>query len=88
MQGGQYCASVSHTKASLVGASISVPITNGRLNLGTWQGHCAYIYSFTGSSLNLTIPGIYLTEFRYMTHTRRVVATILFVLMLSLERHS
>lgn len=30
--------SVSHTKASLVGSSISVPITNGKLNLGTWQG--------------------------------------------------
>ncbi|KIJ68346.1 hypothetical protein HYDPIDRAFT_81299 [Hydnomerulius pinastri MD-312] len=29
---------VSHTKASLIGATISVPITNGRLNLGTWQG--------------------------------------------------
>ncbi|KAF9229390.1 hypothetical protein BS17DRAFT_743403 [Gyrodon lividus] len=30
--------SVSHTKASLVGSTISVPITNGCLNLGTWQG--------------------------------------------------
>ncbi|KAH8102435.1 hypothetical protein BXZ70DRAFT_928564 [Cristinia sonorae] len=30
--------SVSHTKASLVGSTISMPITNGRLNLGTWQG--------------------------------------------------
>ena len=28
----------SHVKASLVGSSISVPITNHRLNLGTWQG--------------------------------------------------
>ncbi|KAJ7291782.1 hypothetical protein C8J57DRAFT_1273933 [Mycena rebaudengoi] len=50
--------SVSHTKASLIGSSITIPITNGRLNLGTWQG-------------------IYLTEFRYMEHTRKVVATIL-----------
>jgi Uncharacterised protein family UPF0047 len=30
--------SVSHTKTSLVGTSISIPITGGRLNLGTWQG--------------------------------------------------
>ncbi|KDR85088.1 hypothetical protein GALMADRAFT_107771 [Galerina marginata CBS 339.88] len=30
--------SVSHTKATLVGSSITVPITDGRLNLGTWQG--------------------------------------------------
>ncbi|KAF8481088.1 hypothetical protein DFH94DRAFT_630158 [Russula ochroleuca] len=51
---------VSHTKTSLVGTSISIPITGGRLNLGTWQG-------------------IYLTEFRHMPHSRRVVATILFV---------
>jgi secondary thiamine-phosphate synthase enzyme len=50
--------SVSHTKATLVGTSISVPITEGELNLGTWQG-------------------IYLTEFRHVAHSRRVVATIL-----------
>ncbi|KAF8974015.1 hypothetical protein BDZ97DRAFT_1778003 [Flammula alnicola] len=49
---------VSHTKASLVGSSITIPITDGRLNLGTWQG-------------------IYLTEFRHMPHSRRIVATIL-----------
>lgn len=30
--------SVSHTKSSLIGASISIPITKGQLNLGTWQG--------------------------------------------------
>ena len=28
----------AHIKASTLGSSISVPITNGRLNLGTWQG--------------------------------------------------
>lgn len=28
----------AHIKASLVGLSVTVPITNGRLNLGTWQG--------------------------------------------------
>jgi len=50
--------SVSHTKTSLVGTSISIPITGGRLNLGTWQG-------------------IYLTEFRHMPHSRKLVATIL-----------
>jgi len=50
--------SVSHTKTSLVGCTISVPITDGRLNLGTWQG-------------------IYLTEFRHIPHSRRVVATII-----------
>lgn len=28
----------AHIKASLMGTSIEIPITNGRLNLGTWQG--------------------------------------------------
>lgn len=28
----------AHLKASLLGASVSIPITQGRLNLGTWQG--------------------------------------------------
>jgi secondary thiamine-phosphate synthase enzyme len=28
----------AHLKASLVGNSVQIPITNGRLNLGTWQG--------------------------------------------------
>ncbi|MEO9572195.1 MAG: secondary thiamine-phosphate synthase enzyme YjbQ [Polaribacter sp.] len=28
----------AHIKSSLLGSSIEVPITNGRLNLGTWQG--------------------------------------------------
>ena len=28
----------AHVKASLLGASVSVPISNGRLLLGTWQG--------------------------------------------------
>ncbi len=28
----------AHIKASLMGASLQIPITNGRLNLGVWQG--------------------------------------------------
>jgi secondary thiamine-phosphate synthase enzyme len=28
----------AHLKSSIVGNSISIPISNGRLNLGTWQG--------------------------------------------------
>jgi secondary thiamine-phosphate synthase enzyme len=28
----------AHLKASLLGSSVSVPVTGGRLNLGTWQG--------------------------------------------------
>ena len=28
----------AHLKAVLLGSSLTIPITNGRLNLGTWQG--------------------------------------------------
>lgn len=28
----------AHVKSSIVGCSITIPITNNRLNLGTWQG--------------------------------------------------
>ena len=30
--------SAAHIKASLVGSSVSVPVEDGRLQLGTWQG--------------------------------------------------
>lgn len=28
----------AHLKASILGSSIQIPITNGNLNMGTWQG--------------------------------------------------
>ncbi|MCK4922821.1 MAG: secondary thiamine-phosphate synthase enzyme YjbQ, partial [Bacteroidales bacterium] len=28
----------AHIKSALFGSSLTLPITNGRLNLGTWQG--------------------------------------------------
>lgn len=28
----------AHLKSSLVGLDVTIPITNGKLNLGTWQG--------------------------------------------------
>ena len=28
----------AHVKTSLIGMSLTIPISNGRLNLGTWQG--------------------------------------------------
>ncbi len=28
----------AHIKAAMIGNSLQIPITNGRLNLGTWQG--------------------------------------------------
>lgn len=28
----------AHLKSSLLGVSLTIPVTNGRLNMGTWQG--------------------------------------------------
>ena len=28
----------AHLKSSMLGSSVSIPVTNGRLNFGTWQG--------------------------------------------------
>ena len=28
----------AHLKSSVIGAEITIPVTNGKLNLGTWQG--------------------------------------------------
>lgn len=28
----------AHLKASIIGSSVTIPIRNGKLNLGTWQG--------------------------------------------------
>ena len=28
----------AHIKASILGSSVTVPVTNGRINVGTWQG--------------------------------------------------
>jgi secondary thiamine-phosphate synthase enzyme len=30
----------AHIKSALIGSSLSIPITDGRLSLGTWQGIC------------------------------------------------
>jgi thiamine phosphate synthase YjbQ (UPF0047 family) len=68
---------VSHTKTSLVGASLQIPITNHQLNLGTWQGALITAWLYLIRFLMALLPGIYLTEFRHMPHTRRLVATIL-----------
>jgi len=37
----------AHIKSSLVGSSVTVPITNYKLNLGTWQG--IYLCEFRNS---------------------------------------
>jgi len=49
----------AHLKASLLGSSVSVPITDGRLNLGTWQGIYLCEHRDRGSARKLvaTIQG-------------------------------
>jgi len=38
----------AHIKASIIGNSINIPITNGRLNMGIWQG--IYLCEFRNAS--------------------------------------
>ena len=45
----------AHLKASLIGSSVTIPITNGRLNLGTWQGIYLCEFRNHGGSRRLVI---------------------------------
>ena len=49
----------AHIKAALLGASVQVPVTDGRPNLGTWQGIylCEHRDAASGRSLVLTLWG-------------------------------
>lgn len=48
----------AHLKSSIIGQQLTIPITNFKLNLGTWQG-------------------IYLCEYRYNAHKRKLILTII-----------
>ncbi|MCR4852705.1 MAG: secondary thiamine-phosphate synthase enzyme YjbQ [Prevotella sp.] len=45
----------AHAKSTLSGVSITIPITNGRLNLGTWQGIYLCEYRNYGGSRRLVV---------------------------------
>ena len=49
----------AHVKASMMGASVMVPIGNGRLLLGTWQGIylCEHRDRASGRDVMITIQG-------------------------------
>ncbi len=49
----------AHIKASLMGASLQIPISNGRLNLGLWQGIylCEHRNNASGRYLVITAFG-------------------------------
>ena len=45
----------AHLKSSLIGAGVTIPITNHRLNLGTWQGIYFCEFRNYGGSRKLVI---------------------------------
>jgi secondary thiamine-phosphate synthase enzyme len=49
----------AHIKSSLLGSSVQIPITNGKLNLGIWQGVylCEHRNHASGRQLVLTAFG-------------------------------
>jgi len=50
----------AHIKASIFGNTITIPIKNGKLNLGTWQG--IYLCEFRNSSLSRKITATIIGE--------------------------
>ena len=49
----------AHLKSSILGCSLNIPVTNGRLNLGTWQGIylCEHRNHGGSRSIVITING-------------------------------
>lgn len=49
----------AHIKASLMGPSVQIPVTNGKLNMGIWQGIylCEHRNYATGRNIVLTLWG-------------------------------
>ena len=49
----------AHLKSSILGSSVTIPITNGTLNLGTWQGIylCEHRNHGSSGSIVLTLTG-------------------------------
>ena len=45
----------AHVKSSLLGQSLTIPITNGRLNLGVWQGIYLCEFRNNGGMRDITI---------------------------------
>lgn len=45
----------SHLKSSILGHSVTIPISNGRLNLGTWQGVYLCEHRNRGGSRKLVV---------------------------------
>lgn len=70
----------AHIKSALVGASVTIPIRDGKLATGTWQGICTtclFIFNcLILLEVNTDLCFLGYLEFRAAKHQRRVVATI------------
>jgi len=49
----------AHLKSSLLGSSVTMPLTNGKLNLGTWQGIylCEHRNHAAARKITITVMG-------------------------------
>lgn len=49
----------SHIKNTIIGSSVTIPVTNGRFNLGTWQGIylCEHRNNARSRSIIITVMG-------------------------------
>jgi secondary thiamine-phosphate synthase enzyme len=45
----------AHLKSAILGSSVSIPITDGKLNLGTWQGIYLCEHRNRGGSRKLVV---------------------------------
>ena len=48
----------AHIKASMMGSSVTIPISGGRLNLGTWQGIYLCEHRNRGGRRHLVVTAI------------------------------
>jgi secondary thiamine-phosphate synthase enzyme len=50
----------AHIKSTLIGVSLTVPVSDGRLNMGIWQGFylCEHRNAASGREIVMTITGI------------------------------
>ena len=50
----------SHIKCALIGPSITIPVTDGKLNMGTWQGIilCEFRTAMKSRDILVTISGM------------------------------
>lgn len=49
----------AHLKSSILGSSVTIPVSNGRFNLGTWQGIylCEHRNYASGRKIVITLQG-------------------------------